>query len=61
MKVVVTLYMKPETSVTVAASAGIFEKAGAGLIFLFILWAGVAPSPLLSLIGRLIKQSRLIF
>ncbi len=61
MKVVVTLYMKPETWVPVTTPAGIFEKAGAGLIFLFILWAGVAPSPLLSLIGRLIKQSRLIF
>ena len=53
MKVVAALYMKPETSTGVAA-AGIFEKTAAGLIFIFILWAGIAPSPLLRLIGRLI-------
>ena len=54
MKVVVTLYMKPADSTVPVAAAGVFEHAGAGLIFLFLLWAGIAPSPLLYLIGHLI-------
>ncbi len=53
MKVVVVLYMKPATATTPVTRLGIFEQAGSGIIFLFLLWAGIAPSPLLSLISRL--------
>jgi NADH-quinone oxidoreductase subunit N len=53
MKVVVVLYMKPAAATTPITTLGIFEQAGAGIIFLFLLWAGIAPSPLLTLIGRL--------
>ncbi len=53
MKVVVVLYMKPAASTTPTTSAGVFEQAGAGIIFIFLLWAGIAPSPLLTLINRL--------
>ena len=55
MKVVITLYMKPADSTIPVAAAGVFEQAGVGLIFLFLLWVGIAPSPLLHLIGHLIK------
>ena len=56
MKVVVALYMKPATATTPVTTLGIFEQTGAGIIFLFLLWAGVAPSPLLRLIVRMVPS-----
>lgn len=56
MKVVVVLYMKPATATTPATTVSVYEQAGGGLIFLFLLWAGIAPSPLLSLIARMVPS-----
>jgi NADH-quinone oxidoreductase subunit N len=54
MKVVVVLYMKPVETGKPAGLVGIFEQMGGGVILLFLLWAGIAPSPLLALIARLL-------
>jgi NADH-quinone oxidoreductase subunit N len=54
MKVVVSLYMKPATATASVPVAGFYEQIGTGIIFIFLLWAGIAPSPLLSLISRVV-------
>lgn len=54
MKVVVCLYMRPATGTGPVSAAGFYEWVGGGLILLFLLWAGIAPSPLLSLISRIL-------
>jgi NADH-quinone oxidoreductase subunit N len=56
MKVVVVLYMKPVAENAPATTSGILEQVGSGIIFLFLLWAGIAPSPLLALLGRMIPM-----
>jgi len=56
MKVVVTLYMRPGEAVGHAPAMGTYERMGGALILLFLLWAGVAPSPLLTLIARIVHS-----
>ena len=51
MKVVVTLYMRPAGTAGLPAAAGLYEQVGGAFILIFLLWAGIAPSPLLSLIA----------
>ncbi len=55
MKVVVSLYMRPLTAGPVPG-AGLYEQIGGGLIFIFLLWSGIAPSPLLSLISGIVTR-----
>ncbi len=54
MKVVVTLYMRPAGTTGLPAAAGAYEQMGGAFILLFLLWAGIAPSPLLTLIARMV-------
>jgi NADH-quinone oxidoreductase subunit N len=54
MKVVVSLYMRPATSAVPISEVGFYEQIGGGLIFIFLLWSGIAPSPLLSLISHIV-------
>jgi NADH-quinone oxidoreductase subunit N len=54
MKVVVSLYMRPATAAAPVSNVGLYEQIGGGLIFIFLLWCGIAPSPLLSLIYRIV-------
>ena len=54
MKVVVSLYMKPGAATAPISSLGFYEQLGGGLILLFLLWSGIAPSPLLDLISRIV-------
>jgi NADH-quinone oxidoreductase subunit N len=54
MKVVVTLYMRPATTTGPISEAGFYEQMAGGVIFIFLLWCGIAPSPLLSLISRIV-------
>jgi NADH-quinone oxidoreductase subunit N len=56
MKVVVSLYMRPATMTASVPVAGFYEQIGAGLIFVFLLWSGIAPSPLLSLISDIVTR-----
>ena len=56
MKVVITLYMRPGKAVGHAPAMGSYERMGGVLILLFLLWAGVAPSPLLPLIARIVPS-----
>jgi len=39
-----------------APAMGTYERMGGALILLFLLWAGVAPSPLLTLIARIVHS-----
>jgi NADH-quinone oxidoreductase subunit N len=57
MKVVVALYMRPATARTPVSAAELYEQIGGGLIFIFLLWSGIAPSPLLSLIARILPSA----
>jgi len=54
MKVVVVLYMKPVVTAGPTRSVSIYEQMGGGFVLLFLLWAGIAPSPLLDLIARIV-------
>ncbi len=54
MKVVVSLYMRPAATTTIPA-ADLYEHVGGGLILLFLLLAGIAPSLLLALISRIVS------
>jgi NADH-quinone oxidoreductase subunit N len=56
MKVVVSLYMRPATGTALPSAAGFYEQVAGGLILLFLLWSGIAPSPLLSLISRIVPM-----
>jgi NADH-quinone oxidoreductase subunit N len=56
MKVVVSLYMKPAAAPAPVPASGLYEQLGGGLILLFLLWSGIAPSPLLSLISRILPS-----
>jgi NADH-quinone oxidoreductase subunit N len=56
MKVVVTLYMRPVIGTVPAASVDLSEQIGGGLILLFLLLSGISPSPLLSLISRILPS-----
>jgi NADH-quinone oxidoreductase subunit N len=56
MKVVVSLYMKPSTDTASVPAAGFYEQIATGIIFIFLLWAGIAPSPLLSLISGIVTR-----
>ena len=54
MKVVVSLYMRPAPVMAPLPAVGFYEQIGGFLILLFLLWSGIAPSPLLSLISRIL-------
>jgi NADH-quinone oxidoreductase subunit N len=55
MKVVVSLYMRPApVTAPLLPAVGFYEQLGGVLILLFLLWSGIAPSPLLSLISRIL-------
>ena len=54
MKVVVSLYMRPATAAAPVARADLYEQIAGGLILIFLLGSGIAPSPLLSLISRIV-------
>jgi NADH-quinone oxidoreductase subunit N len=56
MKVVVSLYMKPAAATAPISALGFYEQLGGGLILLFLLWLGIAPSPLLALISRILPS-----
>jgi NADH-quinone oxidoreductase subunit N len=56
MKVVVSLYMRPTTATASFPAPDFYEQAWGGLILLFLLWSGIAPSPLLSLISRIVSS-----
>ena len=56
MKVVVSLYMKPAGEAAPISAPGFYEQLGGGLVLLFLLWSGIAPSPLLSLISQLLPS-----
>ncbi len=56
MKVVITLYMRPGEAVGHAPAMGSYERMGGVLILLFLLWAGIAPSPLLTLIASIVPS-----
>jgi NADH-quinone oxidoreductase subunit N len=56
MKVVMSLYMRPATTGAPISAAGFYEQVGGGLILIFLLWSGIAPSPLLSLISRILPS-----
>jgi NADH-quinone oxidoreductase subunit N len=56
MKVVVSLYMRPDTATASFPVSDFYEQAWGGLILLFLLWSGIAPSPLLSLISRIVSS-----
>jgi NADH:ubiquinone oxidoreductase subunit 2 (subunit N) len=55
MKVVVSLYTRPAlVTAPLLPAVGFYEQLGGVLILLFLLWSGIAPSPLLSLIARIL-------
>jgi len=56
MKVVVTLYMRPVEATASFPMPDFYDQAWGGLILLFLLWSGIAPSPLLSLISRIVSS-----
>jgi NADH-quinone oxidoreductase subunit N len=56
MKVVISLYMRPATMGAPISAADFYEQVGGGLILIFLLWSGIAPSPLLSLISRILPS-----
>ena len=56
MKVVVALYMRPGETAGSTAAMGFYEQMGGGVILLFLLWAGIAPAPLLEFIARMLPS-----
>ena len=56
MKVVVSLYMKPAVATAPVAPTDLYEQIGFSVIFFFLLWPGIMPSPLLSLIFRILPS-----
>jgi NADH-quinone oxidoreductase subunit N len=55
MKVVVCLYMRPATATAPIPAPDLYEQIGGGIILFLLLWSGIAPSPLLSLISRIVS------
>jgi NADH-quinone oxidoreductase subunit N len=54
LKVLVCLYMRPGAAMAPISAPGFYEQLGGGLILVFLLWSGIAPSPLLSLISSIL-------
>lgn len=54
MKVVVSLYMRPATGTGSTTGVDLYEQIGGGIILLFLLCSGIVPSPLLTLISRIV-------
>jgi NADH-quinone oxidoreductase subunit N len=52
MKVVVSLYMRPATAPIPDGRTHVVELIGGGVVLLFLLWSGIAPSPLLTVVYR---------
>jgi len=54
LKVVVALYMRPQAAGVVVPGADLAVRVAGALILLAILWLGIMPSPLFTLIARLV-------
>ena len=54
MKVVISLYMKPVIRTIPGISIDVYQTIGGGIILLSLLWLGIFPSPLLSLIAGIV-------
>ena len=54
LKVVVALYMRPQAAGVVVPGADLAVRVAGALILLAILWPGIMPSPLFTLIARLV-------
>jgi NADH-quinone oxidoreductase subunit N len=57
MKVVAILYMRPASATKPAFQMGLYEQMGGAFILTFLLWAGVASSPLLKIIESMVQMA----
>jgi len=53
-KVIVTLFMQPMGRKLIAPDLDIFARIASIVVFTLILWLGFLPSPLLSILGRIL-------
>jgi NADH-quinone oxidoreductase subunit N len=50
LKVIISLYMRPEERKVTISDTALSDRIAGGLIFIMILWLGVMPSPLFSIV-----------
>ena len=56
LKVIVVMFMKPKKDVAVTSGFGMAARVAFAVILFGVLWAGVFPSPLQTLISRIIAS-----